>query len=1174
MSDKSKEDEDFTIDFSGIKKWFSKDKPSPDKLSPKHGQAESKKEDSKTKEDDEEIDISFNFFKRKDKEKNKEEAKDGVKTEKISGAEKSHEKIGHKEEVSEDSVNIDFSSIKKIFKRDKKEHHEHKKEKLEEDISINFSAVLSFLKNNRWLLIMILILIPMIMSSVVRMHSKDLSQTDKWAAASVYGFYQNQIKSQINRQYPNLPEQNKDALVQAEFQKLINQQGAQLEQIVRDTSYSYKEFFKDEKGRNYIPDIDPYFWMRYARNYLTKGYVGDIVVNGIEWDNHQLAPIGRGADTSLQNYYLAWQYKFLNLFADIRLEESSALFPIIISALSIIPIFFIGRRIAGNVGGFFAAAMLAVNAAFLGRTMWGHADTDGWNVFFPLAVAFFFIEAFEANTRYERIIYATLAGIFTGIFARVWIGWWYIYDFILAASGIFIIYYIIIHYNDFRKGLRLFFTENKVIPNMLFVLLIYVISSGIFVTLFQQFNVFLDAPTSPLKIVTLKDPVRQDLWPNVFTTVAELNEGNLNQVVGQMGGELLFYISILGIILTLLKRKEVEFDLVYALLLLLCWLGIVLGIYLTLRQNGIGNIFLILSTICLAIAVFIRGKKVELQYALLLAIWYLASIYASFKGVRFTLLLAPAFSIAFGVALGMLYKYVTQIVSKELKIATWITGSILIVIFSLFLIGPTKVAYASAGTDIPIINDAWYSSLNAIRTNSTETAIISSWWDFGHHFKYIADRPVTFDGTTQELQPAHWIGKALLTDDEELSVGILRMLDCGSSNAFDTLFNITQDTHKSINMLYSIFKLKKEDAKKLLISRSLTEAQADLVLKYTHCNPPEAFMITSEDMIGKSGVWGHFGSWNFERADIYFNVRNMPMEDGIRYMMEKFNYTEDRAEQIYFEVSSIIDPRTGNAWVAPWPGYVSGIGGCSVEKDIVTCSNQIERQPLQIIINLTDHDAYINNVPGKPKPYSLAYADKDGFHHKIFNTSNIGLSLSLIKDGGSYQNFFSSPEHAASMFNRLFFFEGERLRHYRLFHFAKGLTGSKISVWRLDWEGGEPNMAEKFKEKAEVKSGDTVGVNYILWLENETIVDSSIVDWIEKNITQDIDFSKLETNLLSFVVGKGEVISGFEERIVGMKLNEEKIFTVSPEKGYGTDPSKHPLANKTLTFRVRIEKIR
>src|SRR3989338_11276531 len=88
-----------------------------------------------------------------------------------------------------------------------------------------------------------------------------------------------------------------------------------------------------------------------------------------------------------------------------------------------------------------------------------------------------------------------------------------------------------------------------------------------------------------------------------------------------------------------------------------------------------------------------------------------------------------------------------------------------------------------ANQDAPIINDAWHNSLISIRDNSNKTAIITSWWDFGHHFKALAERPVTFDGTTQGSPQAHWVGQILRTDDEELAVGILRMLDCGGNNA-------------------------------------------------------------------------------------------------------------------------------------------------------------------------------------------------------------------------------------------------------------------------------------------------------------------------------------------------------------------------------------------------------
>jgi asparagine N-glycosylation enzyme membrane subunit Stt3 len=67
-------------------------------------------------------------------------------------------------------------------------------------------------------------------------------------------------------------------------------------------------------------------------------------------------------------------------------------------------------------------------------------------------------------------------------------------------------------------------------------------------------------------------------------------------------------------------------------------------------------------------------------------------------------------------------------------------------------------------------------SLQWIGNNTSNNTVITSWWDFGHLFTYEANRPVTFDGSSQNSPRAYWVGKALLTSNETLSVGILRML--------------------------------------------------------------------------------------------------------------------------------------------------------------------------------------------------------------------------------------------------------------------------------------------------------------------------------------------------------------------------------------------------------------
>ena len=68
-----------------------------------------------------------------------------------------------------------------------------------------------------------------------------------------------------------------------------------------------------------------------------------------------------------------------------------------------------------------------------------------------------------------------------------------------------------------------------------------------------------------------------------------------------------------------------------------------------------------------------------------------------------------------------------------------------------------------------------------------------------------------------------------------------------------------------------------------------------------------------------------------------------------------------------------------------------------------------------------------------------------------------------------------------------------------------------------------------------VEKGDKVKVEYTGKLEDGTVFDSS-----EKHGAP-----------LEFEVGAGQVISGFDEAIVGMKKDEEKKITLAPEDAYG-----------------------
>ena len=69
-----------------------------------------------------------------------------------------------------------------------------------------------------------------------------------------------------------------------------------------------------------------------------------------------------------------------------------------------------------------------------------------------------------------------------------------------------------------------------------------------------------------------------------------------------------------------------------------------------------------------------------------------------------------------------------------------------------------------------------------------------------------------------------------------------------------------------------------------------------------------------------------------------------------------------------------------------------------------------------------------------------------------------------------------------------------------------------------------------------IANGDTVKVEYI-----GKFTDGNVFDKSEGR------------GPLEFTVGAGNMIKGFDEAVVGMKLDEEKAVTIPPEKAYGTD---------------------
>jgi FKBP-type peptidyl-prolyl cis-trans isomerase 2 len=102
------------------------------------------------------------------------------------------------------------------------------------------------------------------------------------------------------------------------------------------------------------------------------------------------------------------------------------------------------------------------------------------------------------------------------------------------------------------------------------------------------------------------------------------------------------------------------------------------------------------------------------------------------------------------------------------------------------------------------------------------------------------------------------------------------------------------------------------------------------------------------------------------------------------------------------------------------------------------------------------------------------------------------------------------------------------------------------------------------------QKGDTVSVHYVGRFPGGKVFDTSMKSEAAKaglyNPARDY-------KPLQIVLGAHQVIQGFEEALLGMRVNEEKEVTIPPEKAYGNS-GRHPMAGKTLQFKLLVTNIR
>ena len=269
-------------------------------------------------------------------------------------------------------------------------------------------------------------------------------------------------------------------------------------------------------------------------------------------------------------------------------------------------------------------------------------------------------------------------------------------------------------------------------------------------------------------------------WPSALSSVAELAPLRLSGIARANGSTAVFLGSLLGLLLVLLPADRWR------------WhhravLGAGVPVYgyglLAMERGRVATLVLLAAPLAGALIAQWDDEEPRAArrgLAFVVVVWFLAAVLTAFGGHRFLLLLAPPFGIACAVAVGRLDSWVRSLIAVMPGWYRAIGAGVLSIVLILAWLHPVRWGYDAARTYPSPMHDGWWEALTRLRATSHRDAIVHAWWDKGHWVTYISERRVSNDGSSLLTHVPHWIGRALSAPSEEESVGVLRMLSCGS----------------------------------------------------------------------------------------------------------------------------------------------------------------------------------------------------------------------------------------------------------------------------------------------------------------------------------------------------------------------------------------------------------
>lgn len=834
----------------------------------------------------------------------------------------------------------------------------------------------------------------------------------------------------------------------------------------------------DGKEYVYLGDFDSYVWLRNARNYLQNGATCDAVVAGKCLDAYTHAPVGgvMQYNHSFHIVVIVALHQFITFFSPhYPLPASAFLVPVVSGLLGVLPAFFLGRVVGGNIGGVFAALLSALYHQFLVRSIGG--DNDVWNVVLPLFMLWALWAALQGRTAGRRIWCGALAGMVCGLHAGTWPGWRFF--FILFLGGLLgSVFLYGCKYVVQQRTAQIW--RSAAVRNTTLVCGAFFMSAGVSVALAlgstPSLAAFATAGVSLRSFFVAETP---SLWPSNFSTVTELLRPDFAVIVDSFWGGVLFCGSLLGLLLLFLPKKKWRWR-HWALLCGGCGVFVVLLVAAPAgRRAALG--FGALPFIGAGVSFLVDEDAQErLPFGLALSIvgWFFGAWWLAYQGLRFLILLAPPFALGCASVVGKLFVMGCLLLRRLGLPCERAAKPLLFAGLASLLIDPLQGAHIVARRYLPAIEDAWWDAFTKIRDESSSEAIINVWWDYGYWAKYVAERRVSNDGGSLQTHIPHWLGLALVTPDEAESIGVLCMLNCGSDalpypegqrGAYAQILAAGYDAITAHDIIMELVHLDRAAAQLHLSGKGFSSTQQEQILNATHCTPPDSYLVVASEQLLKLNSWMHLGLWDFRRAYLVRQARFASQTEAVRDLTTRFGYTEDEATQLYVQARTLQSDEQTRNFIAPLSGALSlSWIPCQTQANTTTVICPIDmvmdgqgsvlqmfsynpQGPDESLFHLHSFGSEGAGRRAVGPPEVVMWANGD-LLRRLTPSSPVVPSLGVMVDVPHQRIIIGSTPLVQSTMVQLLYLDGRYARHYEKFDERATYQGTRVVTWRVCWD--------------------------------------------------------------------------------------------------------------------------